>query len=323
MIWFVDWRIAVLYVISFIIILRFTLRRLQQLIWLDNPINQYMEDTESRTSEIITNIKTVKAFANEAKELKRQKRRFNRELMVREYRIHKGYVKLNTWQKTVIQFCMFTVLGWTLVETIKGKISLGHFIMTLTISSMAYAELEPFTVLAEIFARRYPSMMSFHKFLKLPTGVDALRLLEEESTSSDRYQFTGKIEFSHIYFGYEPERPVLQDVNLLIEPCQTLALVGYSGSGKSTLLKLLLRYFEPQQGKILIDGQDICSLDVGSYRRRLAIVHQEVKLMFLTELCSTTSHMAIPMLVLIRLKKAVESPDWMKFCRIYLKAITQ
>lgn len=55
-----------------------------------------------------------------------------------------------------------------------------------------------------------------------------------------------------------------------------MALVGRSGSGKSTLVKLLLRYFEPQDGQILIDGEDIRTLNVGKYRRRLAIVHQEV-----------------------------------------------
>ncbi|NJM72531.1 MAG: ABC transporter ATP-binding protein [Scytonema sp. RU_4_4] len=275
-IWFVDWRIAVLYLISFVIILSFTLRKLQRLIWHDNRMDKYMEDTESRTSEIITNIKTVKAFATEAKELQRQKRRLARELTVTEYRIHKGYVKLNTWQKTVIQFCVFIVLGLTLVETVKGPISLGHFIMTLTLSSMAYAELEPISILAEIFARRYPSMVRFHEFLKLPLGVDANNLLEEGKTSDNSYKFTGKVEFSHVSFGYESERPVLQDINLLIEPYQTVALVGRSGSGKSTLVKLLLRYFEPQQGQILIDGYDIRTLAVGGYRRRLAIVHQEV-----------------------------------------------
>jgi len=60
----------------------------------------------------------------------------------------------------------------------------------------------------------------------------------------------------------------------LIEPYQTLALVGRSGSGKSTLVKLLFRYFEPNQGRILIDGQDIRMLNVADYRRRLAIVHK-------------------------------------------------
>ncbi|MBW4597942.1 MAG: ABC transporter ATP-binding protein/permease [Brasilonema angustatum HA4187-MV1] len=275
-IWFVDWRVAVIFLISFVIILGYSLRKLQQLIWYENRLDKYMENTESRTSEIITNIKTVKAFATEAKELERQKRRLIRELKVTEARVHKGYVNLNTWQKTMTQFCVFTLLGLTLVETVKGQISLGHFVMTLTLSSMAYSELDPITFLAEIFARRYSSMLRFHEFLKLPMRVDGLRLLEERNTSDNPYKFTGKVEFLHVDFGYQSQRPVLQDINLLIEPYQTVALVGRSGSGKSTLVKLLLRYFEPQQGQILIDGQDIRSLDVGSYRRRLAIVHQEV-----------------------------------------------
>lgn len=274
-IWFVEWRIAILYLISFVVILGFTLRKLKRLVWHDNRLDKYSEGTESRTSEIISNIKTVKAFATEAKELERQKVRLERELTVVDYRIHKGYVKLNTWQRTVIQFCVFTILGLTLVETVAGRISLGHFIMTLTLSSMAYAELEPISVLAEIFARRYSSMVRFHEFLQEPSGVDAVGLLEKGQPDSV-YQFTGKVEFSHVSFGYEPQRPVLQDINLLIEPYQTVALVGRSGSGKSTLVKLLLRYFEPNEGQILIDGQDIRTLDVGNYRRRLAIVHQEV-----------------------------------------------
>jgi ATP-binding cassette subfamily B protein len=275
-IWFVEWRIAILYLISFVVILGFTLKKLKRLIWHDNRLDKYSENTESRTSEIISNIKTVKAFATEAKELQRQKVRLGRELTVVDYRIHKGYVKLNTWQKTVVQFCVFAILGLTLAATVNGRISLGHFIMTLTLSSMAYAELEPIGVLAEIFARRYSSMVRFHEFLKERSGVDSVGLLEERQQPESPYKFTGKVEFSHIGFGYEPKRQVLHDINLLIEPYQTVALVGRSGSGKSTLVKLLLRYFEPNEGQILIDGQDIRTLDVGGYRRRLAIVHQEV-----------------------------------------------
>jgi ATP-binding cassette subfamily B protein len=275
-IWFIDWRIAVLFLTSFVVILGFTLKKLQRLIWRDNRIDKYMEDTESRSSEIITNIKTVKAFATEIKELKRQKQRLNRELKVVDYRIHKGYVSLATYQRTMIQFCGFVVLGLTLVETLKGKISLGHFVMTLTLSSMAYSELQPISSLAEGFARRYASMMRFHEFLQEPTDVDANALLVEEYQKSTPYEFSGKVEFSQINFGYEPNRQILQNINLLIEPYQTVALVGKSGSGKSTLVKLLLRYFEPNAGQILIDGQDISTLDVGKYRRRLAIVHQEV-----------------------------------------------
>jgi len=271
----IEWRIAILYLISFVVILAFSLKELRRIIWHEGRLDKYMEDTESRTSELITNIKTVKAFATEARELKRQQKRLNRELTVVDYRIHKSYVKLITWQKTVIQFCVFTILGLTLVATVDGRISLGHFVMTLTLSSMAYAELEPISTLAEVFARRYSSMLRFHEFLQEPTSFDSSSLLVDNEAELT-YKFTGKVEFSHVSFGYDANRQVLQDINLLIEPYQTVALVGRSGSGKSTLVKLLLRYFEPQSGQILIDGQDIRSLNVGKYRRRLAIVHQEV-----------------------------------------------
>lgn len=272
----IEWRIAILYLISFVVILSLSLRDLQRLIWHETIVDKYSEDTESRNSELITNIKTVKAFAAEAKELKRQKLRLDRELIVVDYRIHKGYVKLATWQRTVIQFCVFTMLGLTLAATLDGRISLGHFIMTLTLSSMAYAELEPISTLAEVFARRYSSMLRFHEFLQEPIASDSASLLEESNQTELPYKFTGKVELSHVSFGYDANRQVLQDINLLIEPYQTVALVGRSGSGKSTLVKLLLRYFEPQEGQILIDGQDIRTLNVGKYRRRLAIVHQEV-----------------------------------------------
>ncbi|MBD2596405.1 ABC transporter ATP-binding protein [Nostoc spongiaeforme FACHB-130] len=272
----IEWRIALLYLISFVVILGFGLKDLQRLIWHESRLDRYAEDTESRTSEIITNIKTVKAFATESQELKRQNLRLQRELTVIDYRIHKGYVKLATWQRSVIQFCVFMILGLTLAATVNGRISLGHFVMTLTLSSMAYAELEPIGTLAEVFARRYSSMLRFHEFLQEPTGSDAASLLNTETETESPYTFTGKLEFSQVSFGYDANRKVLQDINLLIEPYQTVALVGRSGSGKSTLVKLLLRYFEPQDGQILIDGQDIRTLDVGKYRRRLAIVHQEV-----------------------------------------------
>ena len=275
-IWFIDWRIALVFLISFVFILLFSLKDLKELITKERTLDRHQENTESRTSEIITNVKTVKAFATEAAELKRQQERLNRELKVVLFSIHLGYVKLATWQRTVIQLCVFGVLALTLLATVQGHISLGHFVTTLTVSSMAYAELEPISNLAEVFARRYASMLHFHEFMNYPVGRDGLGILLDSTDSVKSYQFTGKVEFSHLSFSYDSRRPVLQDVQLLIEPYQTVALVGRSGSGKSTLVKLLFRYFEPQQGSILMDGVDIGNLDITAYRKRLAIVHQEV-----------------------------------------------
>lgn len=274
-IWLIEWRIAWLLLVVFVGILGFNVSGLKKLAAQEAKLDRYMEDTDSRNSEIITNIKTVKAFATESTELLRQQQRIEREFKVLDYRIHKGYVMLGTYERTIVQTGVFLVLAFTLWETVQGRISLGHFVTTLTVSSMAFAEVEPISQLAEVFARRYAAMLRFHEFMQLPVGMDAGNLVVDPQ-AQPAYQFSGKLELSHLRFSYEPERPVLTDINLLIEPCQTVALVGRSGSGKSTLVKLLFRYFEPDSGAIVIDGQDIRRLDVTAYRKRLAIVHQEV-----------------------------------------------
>lgn len=274
-IWLIDWPIALIFLVSFIVIFTFSLWDLRLLIKREEVLDRYIENTESRTSEIITNIKTVKAFATEAAELERQQQRLEREMQVVLFRIHKGYVKLATWQRTIVQGCVFGVLTLTLMATVRGDISLGHFVTTLTVSSMAYAEIEPLSMVAEFFARRYASMLRLHEFMQQPSGADASSL-SLEPVHQNPYRFSGNLELQHISFGYDATQPVLQDINLTIQPRQTVALVGRSGSGKSTLVKLLFRYFEPHTGQILMDGQDIRTLDVTRYRRRLAIVHQDV-----------------------------------------------
>ncbi|WP_309743811.1 ABC transporter ATP-binding protein [Chamaesiphon sp. OTE_20_metabat_361] len=269
-----EWRIGIAFALSFTAILGFSLKGLRYIIKREALLDSYMENTESRTSEIITNIKTVKAFAAEPYELARQRQRLDRELTVVLYRIHRSYVRLNMWQRTTVQSCIFGVLVMTLLATLRGELSLGHFVTLLTVSSMAYAELEPLSILAEFLARRYASMLRFHEFMHEPVGTDAIDLRSVARSAADN--FTGKIQFDRLSFGYDPDRPILHDINLTIEPYQTVALVGKSGSGKSTLVKLLLRYFEPTQGRICIDGTDVRSLAIGPYRSRLAIVHQEV-----------------------------------------------
>ncbi|MEM6253487.1 MAG: ABC transporter ATP-binding protein [Cyanobacteria bacterium P01_D01_bin.156] len=267
-----DWPIALIVIVSFVLVIGYSLLRLKGLSQQEEKLDQYMENTESRTSEIITNIKTVKAFATENRELKRQQQRLDREFKVVDYRIHLGYIKLGTWQRTVVQTCTFAVLALTLWATVQGSISLGHFVTILTLSSMAYAEVDPICTLAEMFARRYGAMARFQEFVALPAGTDVRQLTND----TPEYRFTGKVHFHQLTFSYVPNQPVLKNIELLIQPRQTVALVGRSGSGKSTLVKLLFRYFEPDSGAILIDGHDLRRLDVTGYRRRLAIVHQEV-----------------------------------------------
>ncbi|MCG9886919.1 MAG: ABC transporter ATP-binding protein/permease [Cyanobacteria bacterium] len=293
----IDWRVAVPFLLSFTTVMALALRDLSKIIRKEQRIDHHMENTASRTSELVTNIKTVKAFATEYREYERQRQRLNRETFAIIRGIHRDYVILNTWQRTAIQSASFGVLTIALWAAYVGQISLGHFVTLMTIANMGYAELEPISQIAELLARRYSPIQRFHEFMEEDAGLDSQALswansLQAPSSTPDSdpsqrplqfagdsaiaYQFKGEIEFQNVSFSYDGQRPILKDFSLLIKPYETIALVGRSGSGKSTLVKLLFRYFEPDGGRILIDGQDIKTLDATAYRRRLAIVHQEV-----------------------------------------------
>ncbi len=84
----------------------------------------------------------------------------------------------------------------------------------------------------------------------------------------------GKIQFDDIHFRYTDNEPILAHFNLLIQPGETLALVGHTGAGKSSIVKLIARFYEFQEGRLLIDGHDIRTFDLAQYRRQLGIVSQ-------------------------------------------------
>ncbi|WP_214103092.1 ABC transporter ATP-binding protein [Acrocarpospora catenulata] len=87
-------------------------------------------------------------------------------------------------------------------------------------------------------------------------------------------ELAGRIEFRDLTFGYDPASPVLRNFDLVIEAGETVALVGHTGAGKSTLSKLITRFYEFQEGRLLIDGRDIRTLDLPGYRRRIGAVPQ-------------------------------------------------
>ena len=110
------------------------------------------------------------------------------------------------------------------------------------------------------------------------------QLLSEESFITETpepivaHKLRGEIEFRDVTFGYKPDEAVLKNVSFCLKPGETLAVVGATGSGKSTILKLLNRFYDVWEGRILIDGVDIRAYDVRSIRRRIGQVLQDVVL---------------------------------------------
>ena len=110
------------------------------------------------------------------------------------------------------------------------------------------------------------------------TGQRVLELLDAEQeveVDRDLVVTQGQVEFKHVHFAYVPGQPVLKDLNLLAQPGQTIALVGHTGSGKSSMINLLFRFYDPQEGQILIDGQAIGDYSRESVRKEMGIVLQD------------------------------------------------
>lgn len=95
-----------------------------------------------------------------------------------------------------------------------------------------------------------------------------------QKDKQDVPRLKGEIHFDHMYFRYSDKEPILTDFNLVIQPGETLALVGHTGAGKSSIAKLIARFYEYQEGRLLIDGRDIRTFDLTQYRRQLGIVSQ-------------------------------------------------
>jgi subfamily B ATP-binding cassette protein MsbA len=88
-------------------------------------------------------------------------------------------------------------------------------------------------------------------------------------------EIQGRVEFDHVSFAYEKDKPVLQDVSFVAEPGTVTALVGSSGSGKSTIIGLITAFHTPDKGTVWVDGQDLATVDIASYRTQLGVVLQE------------------------------------------------
>lgn len=113
------------------------------------------------------------------------------------------------------------------------------------------------------------------------SGERVIELLEYEPNVRDlphskkAHPFFGAVRLENVSFGYQPDQTLLKNISFSVEPGKTVALVGPSGNGKSTLLSLILRLYDPQEGRILIDGQDIREYKLDSLRQQISIVLQE------------------------------------------------
>jgi ATP-binding cassette subfamily B protein len=111
--------------------------------------------------------------------------------------------------------------------------------------------------------------------VKLRTLFATAPSTPEAAEATELAPIEGEIAFDHVTFGYDPAAPVIRDVDLRIRAGETVAFVGQTGAGKSTMAKLITRFYDPTEGRVLIDGHDLRDVTLDSLRRQLGVVPQE------------------------------------------------
>jgi len=131
---------------------------------------------------------------------------------------------------------------------------------------------EPLGHLGQIYNEALAAMAGAERVFGL---LDTPPAWEETPAAEEIPPLAGRVEFRRVSFGYDPQRPVVRDIEILAEPGQTIALVGATGSGKSTITNLLAKFYLPDQGEILLDGREIRSIRGDSLHRQMGIIQQD------------------------------------------------
>ncbi|MCC6260958.1 MAG: ABC transporter ATP-binding protein [Anaerolineales bacterium] len=134
-----------------------------------------------------------------------------------------------------------------------------------------------------------------------------------QKDKQDVPRLKGEIHFDHMHFRYSDKEPILTDFNLVIQPGETLALVGHTGAGKSSIAKLIARFYEYHEGRLLIDGRDIRAFDLNQYRRQLGIVSQ-VPFLFSGTVAENIRYAApnAPEAEMLKLARKIGDGEWLE-----------
>lgn len=232
----------------------------------------HIGELNARIEDSLLGNRVVRAFANEKVEIEK----FNRDNLEFLEIKRKTYKYMAAFQNTIrmfdgLMYVVVIVAGG--IFMIKGIIKPGDLVAYTLYVTTLLATIRRIIEFAEQFQR---GMTGIERFMEL---MDASVDIFDEEGAEPLHEVKGGIAFRHVSFEYpDDHNPVLTGIDLDIKPGEKVALVGPSGGGKTTLCNLIPRFYDPTEGEILIDGQDIRNVTLKSLRSTVGVVQQDVYL---------------------------------------------
>ena len=234
-------------------------------------MNEEEGQASNKSIDSLLNFETVKYFGNEAHEA----RRLDEALQGYERAAVMNQVSLsllNVGQAAIIAVGLTAVMLLSAYGIIAGTMTIGGFVLANTYLMQLY---QPLNVFGFIYREIKQALIDIEEMFGL---LDESDEIADAPAARNLAVDGGRIEFDGVAFGYDPRRPLLEDVSFTIPAGGTLAIVGPSGAGKSTVSRLLFRFYEVDAGAVRIDGQDVRAITKSSLRAAIGIVPQDTVL---------------------------------------------
>ncbi|RMH69782.1 MAG: ABC transporter ATP-binding protein [Gemmatimonadetes bacterium] len=231
---------------------------------------QRIADLTGVLQETFSSIRVVKAFAMENYEIKRFAHKNNqyRSTFSRLLRIEATVSPIGEVLTTSVAIALLWYSGNMILST-TSPMSMGQFFVFL---GAIFSMMSPIKAIGKTYGSMKRGVGAAERVIEL---LDLEPTIQEKPDAIDIKTFTDSIQFEAVWFAYEPDSPVLKDINFTVKHGEVLALVGPSGGGKSTLVDLIPRFYDPTKGCIRIDGIDLRDLKLASLRQLMGIVTQE------------------------------------------------
>ena len=266
-----DWLYSVVVFVTVAAYLAFTWKATQWRIEIRRRMNNSDTDANTKAVDSLLNFETVKYFGAE----RREAERYDGSMAKYEKASTQTYVSLavlNAGQAVIFTMGMTIVMWLAARDIMAGRTTLGGFVLVNTLLIQLSM---PLNFMGMIYREIKQALIDID---------DMFQILHRNPEIADRpgaaalRVSAGVVRFEDVHFSYNPDRPILRGVSFEVPAGRTVAIVGPSGAGKSTLSRLLFRFYEPQSGRILIDGQDIAGVQQGSLRAAIGMVPQDTVL---------------------------------------------
>ena len=245
----------------------FTIRVTEWRIRFRREMNNADESAATRAVDSMLNYETVKYFNAEEVEAERYDTAMRKyEIMAVKSRTSLSVV--NIGQGAVIAIGLMAMMGMAGLDIQRGLLTIGDFVVVNTYLLQLYL---PLNFLGWVYRELRQSLVDMERMFKL---LDEEPDIADKPDANDLVTGSGELVFDDVHFSYV-DRPILKGVSFRVAPGKRTAIVGPSGSGKTTISRLLFRFYDPNEGSICLDGQDLRDVSQSSLRSVIGVVPQD------------------------------------------------